>query len=489
MSQALGLVAQELLEQSPPFEKHPSNSELPTLEKLDVMPAPPLAPLALKQSLNQDQGPRPYTPAPKPADLDHQAEKEVLSAQEVSQDSLPAKESLPPLPQEVSVPVMDQEIPEVASHQEQQDSVEFSQERDEELHLPPQAKKSKFKIIALLFLVLTSSLVASGVYFFLFQGPKVEAFFEVKSWPMDLQSRLAQNARQTQSPVVKMSFVQGPRGELAASVNRHGPALVTLSLQSVDKKLLGEGRVAGEYKGTLRDQVLVIEKMPLREGQQLIPGQYSVDVRFTPSGKVNNFLTALKRTELFNFVKVIREASEPFSYQGLFILGLDNPQEFETKLNDYYQKKKEKILWPLQERLERFSTIQGVLSQLLNSYKEQMGKIKRGAQIRGFEKNYAMKMAPILQEIIVEASKKMNAPSESKVETLSNWEDLLNFGKDVAKMASDMAWITKQNKVLSRAKRQGLIDTFSQSARELSLNGQKFTKDLQTQIELAQQQL
>jgi UDP-glucose 4-epimerase len=111
------------------------------------------------------------------------------------------------------------------------------------------------------------------------------------------------------------------------------------------------------------------------------------------------------------------------------------------------------------------------LDQVEEIYNNILGRITRGKSMYLFEKRYNKEVGPYLRDLILDTNKVhlsiINlAPKESKA-----YEEIMNFGKDVGFIASEMVTKTRKIRRLGRAKTEVIKEKFRLIVKELRDKG------------------
>ncbi|MCK5884585.1 MAG: DUF4339 domain-containing protein [Bacteriovoracaceae bacterium] len=380
----------------------------------------------------------------------------------------PQDEELPPIPQEEIAPeeeIIDEEPP--------AEIVQLANETN-------QGNCGRgMKIIKIVMGALSLIVLLAWLSFFMFSA-SVEIPGKGLS-PSDYQRLMK---------IVKVKSVK-PRFELALSTNHKyfvlasnydHSATIYLTLSSFSGKVLAKEKVQISSIAQMNDNVAIFKDLRLEDSDRIEKGLYMLKVRGLNTGLRIKFLKALRNLEVFNFIKCIREVNDHFLYRGEFILGFAGLDSFQSALKKYKTEEKKRRLLPVQEVLERYRTYHSILKRL----NELLGKTliefnKRGA-VKRFERTYINEIAPIYQTLTVENKKIQISLIESDSELSKEYQRLVNFGKQIGVLVSQMTGKLNQYRKLRKKSRLKLLREFQGKLNELEELGKMRIHKIEEQL-------
>ncbi|OUR99938.1 hypothetical protein A9Q84_02600 [Halobacteriovorax marinus] len=298
-----------------------------------------------------------------------------------------------------------------------------------------------------------------------FSALKIEEIDEVKSRAFNGQVQ------------AKVFISKDSKGFLLATNIPH-QAKAYLTLTSVEKRLLGRGNIVVTGKSQIINGVARFNKLRIVKGEKFFPGEYYVQLLTVPVGvkeRLSKFLTKKLKVD---FIK----PAEQYRYRGKSLIYNGTIEEFNSKLAVYFDKllKKKKISY--KDRLEKYRTFEQISSRVYKIYEEVLTAIRRGKDIESFELLYAKQAGPILQSLILDTHKLYKKYELSNPLLSKKYEEVLELGKSIGEMASDMVTMTQKNKRLRKKSRTRLLKLFSKRSKFLSADANKKAKIVELEI-------
>ena len=224
--------------------------------------------------------------------------------------------------------------------------------------------------------------------------------------------------------------------------NRAGSYEISLSIESLPGKVLGDGGVAAQGLSLMEGFVGKFHELSIKSGAQLFSGHYWVSLSGRPVGKSFHFRRFI-RDLLPDILPYRPPLPEAFKFQGEVFLGQESILGFSKKLTRYNQEKKIRIKENLVDRLEKYHFFYETLLQLKTSYKKTVKGIKKSFWAKKFERSFA-KINPALQSLILENRKKMKYFAKKNSFESNEYRLLADFGKGIDTLILEIILETKK---------------------------------------------
>lgn len=266
------------------------------------------------------------------------------------------------------------------------------------------------------------------------------------------------------------------------SINRSGSIITKIKLHSIPKRVLAVDEVEIALQGTVENHLGTFGKLKFIKGKQFYPGEYEMEF----VGKRIHPIT-----QKFPFLKtfpVIKNLNQTLSFSNRVLLYSGTPREFEKKLLEYQEKVLEEKLTPANATLETMKTYSSLLNKTTEEYVDLLYKMKSGSEISKFEKKYINEISGIIQAMMVEAldkNKKLEATNQAEEFKLLYKNNLavIDIGKSIGEMASDMITETKSKKSLNDKTRHAMRADFEKRYKAIKDRISSFTSATQKEIE------
>jgi hypothetical protein len=255
------------------------------------------------------------------------------------------------------------------------------------------------------------------------------------------------------------------------SSNFPDQAAVYLRMESMKGRTLGEEKVVIQANSTFKGQAALFRELEVIEGSGLVAGEYLYEIKGFQTGLMKNLRSALAHLPVFKELKAFRPERSQFSFKGTILVASTSIKKFNSILVKKKAKIEKKVLRPLKDRRQRLKTFLNLLNKVESIYNNILGRITKGRSIHLFEKRYNKEVGPYLRDLIIDTNKihisVINLdPAESKA-----YEDIMNFGKDVGHIASEMVTQTRKVRRLGRAKTEVMKERFRLMVEKLRQKG------------------
>jgi primosomal protein N'' len=257
--------------------------------------------------------------------------------------------------------------------------------------------------------------------------------------------RLFLNGEHLQDESFRLALTRDARALIMASKLK-GSWQVFIRLESVPNRVLSERKVILESRALLDHHRALFRDIEVIEGLGFSAGEYKVEII---------------AHHPFDKDQIVRQESvQAFLRSSL--------EEFEEELLKMRQVLRDKELGHLRERYETYQTLGMLIERIFTLYQETLSQIRDPNLIDRFEARYAQEVGPLLQGLILESHSKMNQLEEQgEVDEAKSYELLVEFGKSIGAMVSDMVTTTKRARQFNRAGRDRLERLFESRQKTL----------------------
>ncbi len=262
--------------------------------------------------------------------------------------------------------------------------------------------------------------------------------------------------------------------DLWLATNYNNEAILHLTLKSFKGRTLNSEQTTIKGSAILKNGAAHFDRLDLVQGEKLIAGQYMAQVVGVPQGLKAQVANWLSESTIASSLDFVKSSSKKFQYRGSVLLFGGSAREFETKLSKFKKANLEEKINPLRDRLESYKTLKAMVSNLEETYLERLKSIRRGKHIKNFEADFVTQISPMLQELVLGIHKKWKSYIGKDAKKAKAYEDLLEYGKSVGAMGSDMITKTGSSFKVMKKDRNRLRRIFTK--RSLELRTQAETK-------------
>lgn len=368
---------------------------------------------------------------------------------------------LPPLP-EVDVPVLSEDpvedielppVPETDPFEEEllddlpplpvEDREEFEDDQTQKDIPFPESPRGgpslTLKIsVAVAFVLMT----VFSWFLFHVSGEKKPAFHELRPADMaELESFIAEPMDQPsdRDELFKLALSRDARSVIMASplVGRWQAYIV---MHSLPGEILSERASVLEGKAVLENHRAHFREFKIREGLGFAPGHYRVRIQVVDPKAPEK--TILEREFEQNFTRM---TAEEFAAEKA---------KLAARLQDLAQRHR-------RQRYETYQTLGQLIERTFALYEQTLTRIREREQISQFEASYGAEVGPLLQGLVLDAHQQMKLLSEAgEEEEARSYELLVEFGRSVGSMVSDMVTLTQRSRRFNQASRERLLRLF-----------------------------
>ncbi|CBW26995.1 putative membrane protein [Halobacteriovorax marinus SJ] len=251
-------------------------------------------------------------------------------------------------------------------------------------------------------------------------------------------------------------FMSKNSKDLMLATNIKHNAKIYLTLTSVQKRVVSEEQVVASAQASLVGGVAKFSKIKIVKGSRFASGEYYVQLLAIPVGVEHRAYKYLYSKFEFNFFK----PSEQLRYRGKSLIYPGTLEDFEKELVEFKDQTRSLKAKPLKHLIEGYKTFSTLSSKIYKIYEDVLTSIRRGKEIESFEILYSKNVGPVLQGLILETHKLSKEYEISNPEIFNKYSELLEQGKRIGEMASDMVTMTKKIKRLRKNNRNRLMKLF-----------------------------
>lgn len=259
-------------------------------------------------------------------------------------------------------------------------------------------------------------------------------------------------------------------------------AVLYMTLKSIPGRFIGTGLVEVQGQARLIGGAALFDELEVLKGETLHIGEYEYEIKGKRVGLKGKLSEAFGQKAILKEVKFLRNEDQEFVLKGKLLLSPYAEEKFESKLKDHQEYVQKTIVKPLKDRLERYKTFMGLLERMSSLYQSTMGRITKGKSIYLFENRYNEEVGPFLRDLIIDCNRIHLSlfnldPNESKA-----YEEVMNYGKDIGVVASDMVTKTRKYRTLGKKRTQWLIDSFNTESEKLRELGRRARQNIENEL-------
>lgn len=260
--------------------------------------------------------------------------------------------------------------------------------------------------------------------------------------------------------------------------NFPGEAAVYLRMTSVPGRVLGGESLEVQSHAILKGGAALFDELEFLTGDKLAIGEYRYEIRGKRIGLIGKFAKAFGDKPVISELRAVKESNQEFVFKGEFLLAPYTKETFAAELSKYKSVVNKTVVKPLKDRLERYKTFLGLLERVNNIYKGVMRRITKGRSIYLFENQYNEEVGPFLRDLIIDSNRMHISLMNLKPKDSKSYEDLMNYGKDIGIVASDMVTKTRRYRTLGKERTDSLLKAFDLKVSDLRSQGLSKVKAL-----------
>ncbi|PIK16115.1 GYF domain-containing protein [Halobacteriovorax sp. JY17] len=273
-------------------------------------------------------------------------------------------------------------------------------------------------------------------------------------------------------------FMSKDSKELILAANIKHKSKVYLTLTSVQDKVLAEEKVVATAMGMLINGVAKFPEVKIVKGDHFASGEYYVQLLAIPTGVEQRAFKYLYSKLSLGLLK----PAEQLRFRGKSLIFPGTREDFDKNLSQFKKKNLIEKKKPYTHILEGYKTFSMLSTKIYKTYEDVLTSIRRGKEIESFEILYSKNIGPVLQGLILETHKQYKEFEVSDPIIARKFEELLEQGKRIGEMSSDMVTMTKKVNRLRKKNRERLMKLFIK--RSLFLQETSKAKAHETGLEL-----
>ncbi|CAM9992497.1 unnamed protein product, partial [Chrysoparadoxa australica] len=250
------------------------------------------------------------------------------------------------------------------------------------------------------------------------------------------------------------------------ATNYQGDAVVYIALKAIPGRILGTEVPRLQGQALLRGKAAYFSELEVIEGESLVVGEYEYMIKGKSVGMISK----------------IKKDNPNLSFQGKILISPFSEDNFEKKLAEYRTRLEKTVIQPVKNRLQRYQTYLGLIERIRDNYKNTLSRITKGKSIYIFENRYNEEVGPILRDLIIDDNRLHISLLNLKPEESKEYEESMNFGKDIGAIASLMVTKTRRYKKISKERTESLITFFEEKLKELEDKGNLKRKFLENEL-------
>lgn len=281
---------------------------------------------------------------------------------------------------------------------------------------------------------------------------------------------------------VQVAFSLNRKGTtLWASTNLKLNAQVFLEMKSIDGKVLSDEPIVFRSQAFLKSGMINFKDFKLDEGEKLVAGKYEIEMSLVPYG-VGNKLASFFKGSFIGNLNMVSRYSQTYEFRGEMLVYGGDSTDFSKQLKDFSNLKLEENLKFHIDRLEKFKTFISFVNLIKGMYLEALNKMKSGRDIKKFIIPYGKKVAPILQDMIIDNHYKHEEFKSLDPMKAKGYSENFEYGKLVAAYASNLSEMTKGKNQVGPRTRSSLRSRAIGMSIKLNKEGLEYSDTLSAQI-------
>ena len=475
-------------------------------EEEEVMP-PPLPPLPVMDELEPEPQPEPEPmPPPLPPlpvmEEEHISEPEPEPEPEVEPEPefepMPTPEPEPEVeaeyePEPQVEPVLDDEIEPVAEEKILFD--DFAMEEEELLDEDDDATRDKIAIPESIWeeaptwqkVSMSISLILGllmSLHFFNWEGSDIEAT-RFSGVSRDKKKRLTKIVHTEKKLGVKAELALSNTGnEIWLATNKPGEAIVYLSLKSLKDRIITKtsGEVELRSVGELVKGGAKFRNIELVKGERIAEGEYDAYLVGYATGWKSRLVMYLREINFFKTFKFVNQFEPDFKLSIPFLYSLKPVQDFEKLLGENRNKKKQYLLKPYKELMQRHKTFSSLLIRVKDLYRDSLKKMNKGSDVKLFERRYAFEIEPPFKSLLLDSIRLQTSLVSKDKKRSDDYGKLVEEGKEIGILVSDIVTRTRKYGKMTDRKRKKLEGIFAPRIEEILKISKEDTLRLESEM-------
>ncbi len=391
---------------------------------------------------------------------------EWLPLNKVESFSVPISVSIeevpPPLPPDV---FRKTSIPLILKDSE----IDLEQSTESQSEVNDKIKKKPKYLIKIISFILSLVLCFAGVI--VYQN-SISPDFRIKGISPYNREQLQKQLSIDQKNIGLAIVLTMDKSNLWIATNQNSNLVVTIDLKAEPGRLLRDDQEKNEeievrLQGKIANHLGHFTSMKMLKGTKFFPGEYNVHVIGKKIHWLNQYLKLNLDALNLDFT---------VDYKNLIFSG--NTREFERKLIELNIAKKNLRLRPLQDKLEILQTLKSLNEKNSELFKKNLEVSTTGKKFAAFEQDYLKEISPIVQVLVLTAVKDLEKnPTNKRLD-----EGIIDFGKKIGELASQMITEITPMKKISKKTSSGLSEKFMSKADAITTMISVYIGELEIQI-------
>lgn len=318
------------------------------------------------------------------------------------------------------------------------------------------------------------TLLATGIFLYIYLFKEKDLTIKLKSVTDADVQRLIIVANDNPLIGFKIFFAISKNGNgIIATTNRRGPGIGSITLKSLPGRILSSQEVFATSKTVLNESIYNFKTLKLEKGDKLSAGYYSITFEGEDHSIASNILKYLKMVPRVKDIFFVKDYSHKLFYQGTILLSTKKESEFIKTLEAFHKSEKEKKLTPYKEVLETYKTYLVLIDKLESIATDIILNLSNKSQIKKLETKYTTEIIPVLQEIVLSLTKKLEN-QEVNPDAKVMHEELQEFGKGIGQSFADLLVDCEKQKKFSKKVNNDIVNKYKTKLAEMrQLGNQK----------------
>ena len=341
-------------------------------------------------------------------------------------------------------------------------------------------KKRSSQVLIAVSVLVSFFIILVTLYFYRQGLGALPEFYELRANDTELMKSLVKEPKQLAefdnlAPPFLLRLSRDGR-YLVGATPLKGNFHAQISLVSVDSEVLSQKSIVMQSEGVLTNHKVSFDELVLVQGTGFVSGRYDYKITLKPALMDARLLRV---SESFPWLKSLLEAQSTkinLEIEGRELFSKGSEEEFLKELEQFYTQINSERIKPMQDRLEVYRTFGMLMTRLGDVYKEVLNTVRRPEHVDRLEMKYGEEIGPLLQSLILENYQLgQDTRLKGDLEEAETYDRLVDFGKQIGALVSDMVTTTKRSRSFNLAARERLLKLFEDRLENLQ-------KDLQNRL-------
>ncbi len=258
-----------------------------------------------------------------------------------------------------------------------------------------------------------------------------------------------------------------------------------ISLVSVDGEVLSQKTIMMQSEGILTNHKVSFGELVLVQGTGFVSGRYDYKISLTPALMDARLFRVLERFPWLKGFIETQPTKNAIEIQGRELFSKSSEEDFLKELAQFSQQINLERIKPMQDRVEVYRTFGMLMTRLGEVYKEVLNTVRRPEHVDRLEMKYGEEIGPLLQSLILENYQLgQDTRLKGDLEEAETYDRLVDFGKQIGALVSDMVTTTKSSRSFNLAARERLLKLFEDRLANLQKDLQNRLAFLEKEIEI-----